>query len=243
MIVFTLAIAFLPFPLSAVIPDIQENFVSIPMRNIDIASFGVNVGHLDQPSCSIACITHGSICNAFHRSSDGTCYVIAKSGEFWSMRAGVPSTVVWVRAGKLNPNCTSNTFPFYHGASRYRYEHTTRTWTEQRSHCESLSSKLTELMTNAERSLVSANLLATASGLRDEIFVGLIQPAGSSEPSGGWEWYVSKVAMSMPWEDGEPNEHYGRNENVGTLKKSSFKFNDRRGSQAMAAICECSVIV
>ena len=161
------------------------------------------------------------------------------------MKKGATASSVWLRSSKLSSTCSSDKFPLSHGVSRYRYQASKVSWTKAAAACEALGSHLIEMMTPAERVMVSADLSKIPGVDRGLIQIGLKQTPGSTEPAGGWHWYASKIPMTnaSEWAFGQP-DNWDKKEHVGGWEFAYLgaKFNDHPESREGGSVCECYLV-
>ena len=82
---------------------------------------------------------------------------------------------------------------------------------------------LVSITSQAENDFITSHL--TFSGY----LIGLFQPSGSPEPSGGWRWTTDEVFSFIHWGPGEPNNSGG--EDYGHFRSDGL-WNDIPGSYA-----------
>lgn len=87
----------------------------------------------------------------------------------------------------------------------------------------SAPSHLATLTSSAEDAFVVSIL--TGAGLTGEYWLGGFQPAGSTEPGGGWEWVTGEAWSYTNWGGGEPNDLGGEGY-LATWSASGWQWND-----------------
>jgi len=60
----------------------------------------------------------------------------------------------------------------------------------------------------------------------DEYWVGGFQPAGSSEPGGGWQWVTGEAFVYTNWGTGEPNNSGGAESHLALDNRYNWRWND-----------------
>jgi len=83
---------------------------------------------------------------------------------------------------------------------------TTNTWTGAEAEAVSLGGHLITISDAAENDWVCTNFLNYAGGPR-ALWIGLFQPPGSPEPTGGWIWSSGEPVSYTNWTSGEPNNN------------------------------------
>jgi hypothetical protein len=79
-----------------------------------------------------------------------------------------------------------------------------RTWTDARMAAEQMGGYLA-VPTSPEENAFITSLLP----LGQNAWLGGFQPAGSAEPSGGWQWVTGEPFTYANWNGGEPNNGTG----------------------------------
>jgi hypothetical protein len=92
------------------------------------------------------------------------------------------------------------------------------TWTAAKAEAEALGGHLVTITSDAENDFVHALAESVSGAWKFQNpnhfgpWVGAFQPAGSTEPNGGWRWVTAEPFFSK-WHNGEPNddgpEHFG----------------------------------
>lgn len=218
----------------------EDIFEATLVDNLDIASVGTNSGLLQLIECSVACMTGGDTCFAFHRSSSGVCFLLFKATGGWPEKVAAPSLWLWMRGSKQNPNCTAAAFPKLRGRSRYSLETAKRNWNAAESNCVAKGGKLTEIM-NANERLFIVDFVKDVPGLSQYLHVGLKQLPGSSEPSGGWVWRSTSEPFDQPWTSGQPND-YKTQDYGGIEPLKSGTFHDLDLGYVVHSVCECMLM-
>jgi hypothetical protein len=89
-----------------------------------------------------------------------------------------------------------------------------------------LQGHLATITSAAENAFIAATFPQAAQAFG--YLLGAIQPAGSPEPGGGWQWVTGEAFSFTNWIGGEPN-NAGGNENAIHLRNSSGQWNDIYG--------------
>ena len=169
------------------------------------------------------------------------------------LKPTVPSIALGIALGLSTApaaNAYSEVVSFtYDGHSYKAYDNTSPiTWTEARTYALSLGGDLVSLDTASENTAVYSFIqYASTPGLWDgDIgpYIGLLQPPGSPEPSGGWKWVDNTLLNYSGWyvvpgfpNFTEPNNGNGADENVGIYFKRSDNWADVYDCDTIAIPC------
>lgn len=86
-------------------------------------------------------------------------------------------------------------------------------------------------LTNADENAwvydnVVVPMFGTGAGETDQAWLGGFQPAGSTEPAGGWEWVTGEAWSYTNWGSGEPNDVNGVEDHLTINRFGDWTWND-----------------
>lgn len=213
----------------------EEFFQETVVDNLDISNISSKVGRMQVMECGIACMSQGDTCSAFHRSSEGDCFLLRGVVMGWPEKVAAPPLSLWMRTSKMNPSCSATSFPLLRGRSRYGFQSSALMWLAAYSACRASNAKLAEIMSTEER-LFLVSFVNNMSVSTTIIHLGFIKKAIDR-----WIWITTGEEIDQPWDTGQPDgsQLYGA-----MNRNNAGKFHDIISNIVYSknSICECMLM-
>lgn len=213
----------------------EEFFQETVVDNLDISGISSKVGRMQVMECGIACMSQGDTCSAFHRSSEGDCFLLRGVDGGWPEKVAAPPLSLWMRTSKMNPSCSATSFPLLRGRSRYGFQSMALLWITAHDTCRASNAKLAEIMSTEER-LFLVSFVNNMSASTTIIHVGF-----KKNVIDRWVWVTTGEEIDQPWDTGQPDgsQEYGAMncDNAGKFHDISLNIAYRQNS-----ICECMLM-
>jgi hypothetical protein len=105
------------------------------------------------------------------------------------------------------------------------------TWQQARDAAVAKGGHLVTITSAAENVWLTNNILNGVNGTTGATWIGLIQPPGSAEPSGGWSWVTGEAFLYNNWDLDVPEPNNQNGENAGQFLFAAASFNDGDGRE------------
>ncbi|KAK1879916.1 Lactose-binding lectin l-2 [Dissostichus eleginoides] len=120
---------------------------------------------------------------------------------------------------------------FFNGRC-YKYISTRLTWADAELHCVSLGGNLVSIRSQEEENFVGS-VIKNFDPARGYTWIGL----SDTQKEGRWMWSDGCAARFFFWSTGQPDNHRGREDCVGTNYGPVNKWNDFRCSVTIPSVC------
>ena len=99
-------------------------------------------------------------------------------------------------------------------------------WSTASADATSRGGYLATITSTGEQAFIQGLLTDNPNDALEEYWIGGFQPAGSTEPGGGWQWVTGESFVYTNWGSGEPNNSGGAESHLALDDRYGWRWND-----------------